>query len=97
MSMHLNPIVFYLILSLKNIKINNLQDKLTVHHCALGEKNGYVRIINQGLLTHIIETNCVNSEKVELKCLDDIIDCSNIIKIKSLEGNITMVIFHIFI
>ena len=74
-----NSILFDIIL--KNIKINNLQDKLTAHHCALGEKNGYVRIINQGLLTHIIETNCVNSEKVELKCLDDIIDSANIMKI----------------
>ena len=90
-----NSILFNIIL--KNIKINNLQDNFTAHHCALGEKNGYVRIINQGLLTHIIETNCVNSEQVELKCLDGIIDSADIIKIKSIEGNLTMVIFHIFI
>ena len=39
-----------LIVKDSNIKLNNLQDKLTAHHCALGEKNGYARIINQGLL-----------------------------------------------
>ena len=65
----------------KNIVINNLQNNITAYNCALGEKNGNVKIIDKGALSHISYENNIDSERVELKRLDNIIADAHIMKI----------------
>ena len=72
--------IFFKILE-KNILINNLQNKVTAHYCALGEKYGSVHLINKGALSHISHDNTRDSEKVELKRLDSIVTHAHVMKI----------------
>ena len=72
--------IFYRILN-KNILLNKLDGKIIPHQCALGKKNGKVKIIEKGALSYISIENGAGLDEVPLYKLDDIIDTANLMKI----------------
>jgi len=66
---------------LSNIHLNNFQDIIETHNCALGEKNETKTIGKKGALTYITNNQNLELEKIEIKKLDDFAEYAQLIKI----------------
>ena len=65
----------------ENVILNNLQDKIKLYNCALGDKNESSTIEFMGAMTRLTNYKALNLQEVMINKLDDFTDYSQLIKI----------------
>ena len=66
---------------MSNIHLNNFQDIIETHNCALGEKNETKTIGNKGELTYITNNPDLDLQKITIQKLDDFAEYAQLLKI----------------
>ena len=65
---------------MSNIHLNNFQDIIGTHNCALGEKNETKTIGNKGELTYITNNPDLDLQKITIQKLDDFAEYAQMLK-----------------
>ena len=66
---------------MSNIHLNNFQDIIETHNCALGEKNEIKTIGSKGELTYITNNPDLDLQKIKIRKLDDLAEYAQMLKI----------------